>query len=123
MDTASDAAGVDRYLAALPPDQRVVLEQVRAAIKAAVPDAQEAISYNMPAVKLKGKFFVSYCAFKRHFSVFPASEGVRKALGAEIEPYLSGRGTIRFSYEDPPTASMVTRIVHARLEEVAAEAG
>lgn len=96
-----------------------MLEQLRAQIKAAAPDADEVISYKMPAFKWQGKLLVSYDAFKEHFSLFPASEGVRRALGAEIEPYLSGKGTIRFTLDMPLSPRMVKGIVKARLEEIA----
>jgi uncharacterized protein YdhG (YjbR/CyaY superfamily) len=112
---------VDAYLASLPPDRRQVLEQMRAEIKAAAPEATELISYNMPAYKWHGKFVVSFEAFKSHNSLFPSSDGVKQALGADIEPYLSGKGTISFPADQPIPAGIVGRIVKARLAELASE--
>jgi len=70
-----------------------------------------------------GRFLVSYDAFARHCSLFPASDRVRAALGDELTPYLSGKGTIRFPADRPLPLDLVRRIVEARVAEVAAEAG
>lgn len=111
---------VEDYLAALPPEPRAALEKLRATIRAAAPHATEAISYQMPAFKDGGRFLVSYAAFKDHCSLFPASHAVVEALEGELKPYLSGKGTLRFRPDDPIPATLVTRIVKARLEENAA---
>lgn len=114
-------SSVEEYLAALPEERRAAMERMRQAIKSAAPDATELISYNMPAFKSHGgQFLVSYAAFKRHYSLFPASEAVIEAAGEELTPYLSGKGTIRFPADDPIPVSLVERIVKTRLEENAA---
>ena len=74
-------ASVDDYMASLPDDRRSVMEQLRSTIREAAPDATEAISYNMPAFRLGGRFLVSYEAFKRHYSLFPWSDGMLEELG------------------------------------------
>lgn len=112
------ATDVDAYLAALPDAQRVVLESMRRTIRAAAPGASESIAYGMPAYRQEGRFLVSFAAFKAHCSLFPVSEGVREALGAALEPYLAGKGTIRFRVDDPLPVPMVRRIVQVRLVEV-----
>ncbi len=115
-------ASVEAYLAALPDDQRTVLENLRGIIRAAAPEATEQISYGMPTFKTHGRFLVSYAAFKRHFSLFPASQAVIDALGDEITPFHTGKGTIQFTAERPLRADLVTRLVKVRLEENAARA-
>lgn len=112
---------VDEYLAALPDDRRGVLEELRRTIRAAAPDATETVAYNMPAYRVDGHFLVSFEAYKNHFSLFPASEGIRQALGDELKPYFSGKGTIRFSYEQPVPTALVEQIVRLRLEETGAK--
>jgi uncharacterized protein YdhG (YjbR/CyaY superfamily) len=115
---------VEEYLAALPDDRRVVLEELRATIRAAAPEATETIAYQMPALRSHGgRFLVSYAAFKRHSSLFPASGAVVDALGEELTPWLSGKGTIRFPVDRPIPLDLVTRIVTVRLAEAAARAG
>ncbi len=114
---------VEAYLAALPADQRTVLEALRATIRAAAPQATEQISYDMPAFKANGRLLVSYAAFTRHFSLFPASGAVLDALGDEIAPYHTGKGTIRFTADRPLPEDLVSRIVRVRLEENAGPRG
>ena len=111
---------VEDYMAALPADRRVVMEALRSMIRAAAPGASELISYQMPAFRTHGQFLVSYAAFKQHYSLFPASDAVIQAGGAELAPYLSGKGTIRFPADRPIPAALVTRIVEVRLAENAA---
>ena len=114
---------VDAYLRTLPDDQRAVLEELRATIRAAAPEADEVIAYDMPALRLGGRFLVSYDAYRRHVSLFPASEAVRVELGSEVEPYLAGKGTIRFPNGQPIPLDLVTRIVRIRVRELAGGSG
>lgn len=116
------AATVDEYLAGLPPDRRIIMQQLRDAALAAAPDATEVITYGMPGLKTHGRFLVSYDAFKAHYSLFPASDAVIDELREEIAPYLSGRGTIRFPADRPLPVDLVTRIVAIRVVENEADA-
>jgi uncharacterized protein YdhG (YjbR/CyaY superfamily) len=111
---------VEDYLAALPEDQRDALEKLRTTIRAAAPEATETISYQMPTFKLRGRVLVYYAAFKDHCSLFPASEAVMEALGGELKPYFSGKGTLRFTSDKPIPAALVKKIVKARIEEIGA---
>ena len=120
-DTSSseEPVTVDEYIARLPEDRREAMSLLRRTIRAAAPDATEVITYKMPGFKAHGTFLVSYDAFKRHYSLFPASQVVVDELGDAIQPFLAGRGTIRFPASRPIPADLVTRIVKARLAEVA----
>jgi uncharacterized protein YdhG (YjbR/CyaY superfamily) len=111
---------VDEYLATLPEVPRAALEDLRRTIKRAAPEAVETIAYDMPAFRSNGRFLVSYAAYKKHCSLFPASRAVVDALGAEIAPYVSGKATIRFDPRRPLAADVVERIVQVRLAETAA---
>jgi len=111
---------VEDYLAALPEGSRAALEKLRRMIKAAAPEATETISYQMPAFKDHGRLLVAYAAFKHHCSLFPASGAVIEALGEELKPYFTGKGTIRFHVDKPLPAALVKKVVKARLEENAA---
>jgi uncharacterized protein YdhG (YjbR/CyaY superfamily) len=108
---------VDAYLAGLPDRERGVLEHLRATIRAAAPQATETIAYDMPAFRVGGRFLVSYGAYRRHCSLFPASQAVRDALGDELAPYVKGKATIQFRADAPLSDSLVTRIVAIRLAE------
>lgn len=111
-------ATVEDYLAHLPDDRRAAMEGMRAAIRRAAPDdAVELISYQMPAFKTHGRFLVSYAAFQRHYSLFPASDAVITGLGDDIAPYLAGKGTIRFPADAPIPLELVERIVRIRATE------
>ncbi len=112
---------VDEYMAELPDDRRAVLEELRETINAAAPDATETIAYQMPALRSRdGHFLLSYAAYKAHYSLFPASDEVVKTLGAEIQPYLAGQGTIRFPASRPIPMELVTKVVGIRVKENAA---
>ena len=114
---------VDDYIASIPAERRSAINELRAAVKAAAPEATETIAYQMPALRSHGgQFLVSYAAYKHHYSLFPASDGVVQELGAAIRPYLSGRGTIRFPADQPIPASLVTRVVEVRMAENAERA-
>lgn len=112
------STAVDDYLAALPDESRAALEDLRKTIKAAAPQAIETISYHMPTFKYQGRFLVSFAAFKKHCSLFPASEAVMEAYGEELKPYFSGKGTFRFRPDKPIPAALVKKIVRTRIEEV-----
>jgi len=109
---------VEEYLAALPDDRRATVEQLRRTIRAAAPEATETIAYLMPAMRShRGQFLVSYAAYKKHYSLFPASDAVIEAGGDELKPYLAGKGTIQFPADKPLPIALVTKIVKVRVAE------
>ena len=112
---------VDAYMAGLPEHRRAVMEDLRRTIRASAPAATEAISYNMPAFRLDGRFLVSYEAFKRHYSLFPWSDAMVEELGEAMKPYAVGKGTIRFPADEPIPLELVKRIVEFRNRELARE--
>src|SRR4029077_442233 len=91
-----DVERVDAHLAALPDVPRRALESLRATIRAPAPEADETIAYGMPAFRINGRFLLSYAAYNRHCSLFPASQAVLEACGRELEGHVAGRGTIQF---------------------------
>ena len=114
-------ASVDEYLAALPDDRRVVMEELRRTVNAAAPEATETIAYNMPALRSHGgQFLVSYDAYKKHYSLFPASDAVLRVLGDELRPHLKGSGTIQFPAHEPLPTELIRTIVEIRVSENAA---
>jgi uncharacterized protein YdhG (YjbR/CyaY superfamily) len=117
MRETAAPASVDEYMAALPEGSRAALEKLRSTIKAAAPEATETISYRMPAFKDHGRILVYYAAFTDHYAVYPASTAIMEALGDELAPYVTGKGTIRFDADTPIPFTLVRKIVSARLEE------
>ena len=84
---------IDEYLAAVEEPKRSTLEAVRASIRRAVPDADEVISYNMPAFRLDGKVVAGFAAFKRHLAYLPHSGSVFPQLADELAQRPGCRGT------------------------------
>src|SRR4051794_22865983 len=98
----TDYRSVDEYLDAQPEAGRPVLQQVRAAIRDALPDAQEVISYQIPAYRVAGRVALYFAGWKQHISLYPASERIVQAFGTELAPYEVEKGTIRFPLDHPP---------------------
>jgi len=111
----------DDYMTGLPDDRRAAMEQLRSTIRAAAPDAIEAISYNMPSFRQDGRFLVSYEAFKAHYSLFPWNDEMVEELGEELKPYAVGKGTIRFPADQPIPVDLVTRLIEIRNRQHAQE--
>ena len=110
------AGGVDEYLTPLPADKRASLEQLRADIRAAAPDAEECISYGVPAFKQDGSL-VSFGAAKNHCSFFVQSPAVLESFASELDGYSKAKGTIHFNPGETLPRELVIRIVRARLAE------
>jgi uncharacterized protein YdhG (YjbR/CyaY superfamily) len=107
---------VDEYFASLPPGSRNTLQKLRRTIKALVPRATEVISYQLPTFK-DGRMLVAYGAFSDHCSFFPLSSAVTKRFAKELARYDTSPGTIRFPIDKPLPASLVKKIVKARIEQ------
>ncbi len=120
MKKPATAKNVDEYLAAVPKEARTVLEKLRRTIKAAAPMAAEVISYQMPMYKHHG-MVIGFAAFKDHCSIFPGS-AVMDAHKEELKRYSTSKGTIRFPVNKPLPATLVKKLVRARIKENEARA-
>jgi uncharacterized protein YdhG (YjbR/CyaY superfamily) len=98
----------------------VPLRTLRKTIKTAAPDATETISYQMPTFKYRGRALVGFAAFKDHCSLFPYSAKVLDDYKDELGAFETSKGTIRFSVDQPLPASLVKKIVKARIGEIEA---
>jgi uncharacterized protein YdhG (YjbR/CyaY superfamily) len=105
----------DDYLARMNANQRAALQKLRKAIKAAVPDAEECISYQVPAFRLNGKFLVAYAAAANHCAFYPGA--VIRRLRNELKGYETSKGTIRFPANEPLPATLVRKLVRLRILE------
>jgi uncharacterized protein YdhG (YjbR/CyaY superfamily) len=112
---------IDAYLAALDEPKRGTLEQLRQTILEVVPDAEQTISYGMPAFKVKGKAVAGFAAFKAHLSYLPHSGSVLSALGDEVADYETSKGSLRFAVDEPLPATLVEHLIQARLRELGLE--
>ena len=106
----------DAYLAGVEEGARATLEKLRKSIKSAIPRATEVISYGIPTFKLDGKMVASYAAFKGHCSFFPGA--VIREFEDELKAYETSKGTIRFPIGKPLPASLVKKILKARIERI-----
>ena len=106
---------VDEYIAAFPEDIQALLEAVRATIRAAAPDAEERISYQMPAFALEGNL-VYFAALKHHIGFYPTSSGIA-AFERELSRYKSSKGAVQFPLDEPLPLELISRIVRFRVAE------
>jgi len=114
---------VDEYIAALPEDVQPTLQRVRGAIRKVLPDAEEVISYQIPAYKLHGATVIFFAGFKKHYSIYPADARLVAAFRKELAPYeVNDKGTIRFPLSAPVPVGLIGRLARFRLKETAEKA-
>jgi uncharacterized protein YdhG (YjbR/CyaY superfamily) len=110
-----DTKNVSAYITTFPPDIQSILQQVREAIRAAAPDAEEVISYKMPAFRQSG-IVVYFAAFKRHIGLYPPVRG-DAALEQAVAPYAGEKGNLRFPLDQPMPYELITRVAALRLQQ------
>jgi uncharacterized protein YdhG (YjbR/CyaY superfamily) len=111
------ARTIDEYLGVLGPEQRAALARLRRTIKAVAPKAEECISYQLPAFRLHGRMLVGFGATSRHCALYLFSGRTVKALEPELAGYDTSKGTIRFQAGEPLPATLVRKLVKARIAE------
>lgn len=107
---------VDSYLLDLPVEARMTLEKFRNIIKETVPEAEEVISYQIPAYKYHG-MLVGFAAFKNHCGFYLMSPALMKTFSEELKDYDTSTGTIRFPVNKPLPSALVKKLVRARMKE------
>jgi len=115
------AKTIDEYLAALSDDKRAALESLRRTIRAAVPKAEECISYQLPAFRLGGKPLVAFGATANHCAFYPMSGTTVEVYKDELEDYDISKGAIRFQADNPLPVTLVRKLVKARIAENTAQ--
>lgn len=108
---------IDQYIAAAPEAVRERLQTLRQAILDEAPEAVEAIAYQMPTFRLKGKNLVHFGAFKSHIGFYPTPSGT-EAFEAELTPYKRAKGSIQFPHSEPLPLPLIRSIVSFRVAEV-----
>ena len=106
---------IDEYIATFPEETQKVLQDIRATIKAAAPEAQEKISYQMPTFFLNGNL-VHFAAFKNHIGFYPVPTGIAK-FKKELSVYEQGKGSVQFPLDQPMPLDLIKKIVEFRLKE------
>ena len=109
---------IDAYLASLDEPKRSTLEDLRRSILDVVPDAEQCISYGMPAFKVNGKTVAGFAAFKGHLSYLPHSGSVLPELADDLAGYTSTKGSLHFPVDKPLPSALVSKLVRTRMREL-----
>jgi len=106
---------IDAYISSFPPNVQKVLQQVRRTIKKSAPEAEEAISYQMPTFKLNGNL-VHFAAWKNHIGFYPTPSGTRE-FQKELSKFNGAKGSVQFPLDQPMPLDLISRIVKFRMKE------
>jgi uncharacterized protein YdhG (YjbR/CyaY superfamily) len=109
---------VDEYLAALDEPKRSTLTELRRSILEVIPEADEGISYGMPAFRVDGKVVAGFAAFKNHLSYLPHSGSVFPELRDDLRAYERSKGALRFDVDDPLPKALVAKLIAVRLSQL-----
>ena len=112
---------IDRYLATLDEPKRSTLEALRTSILEVVPEAEQCISYSMPAFKVRGKTVAGFAAFKHHLSYLPHSGSVLPALGDDVTQFEQTKGSLHFAIDKPLPKRLVKKLVTTRMRQLGLE--
>jgi len=115
MEKKTILHSIDAYIAAFPEDVQRKLKEIRATIKAAAPDAEEKISYQMPTFFLEGNL-VHFAAYKNHIGFYPTPSGIL-VFQQELSAYKTSKGAVQFPLEQPLPYELVAEIVKFRVQE------
>lgn len=107
----------DEYISSFPKATQILLQEVRETIKNAAPNANESISYGMPAYKLNGKALVYFAGYKNHIGFYATPTG-HAEFTEELAKYKQGKGSVQFSINEPMPLDLITKIVKFRVSEV-----
>jgi uncharacterized protein YdhG (YjbR/CyaY superfamily) len=116
----TDFKSVDDYIASQPDVVHAILGRVRNTIRRALPEAEEVISYQIPAYKLHGQPVLYFAGWQQHFSLYPVSANLLAVFKDDIAPYVVSKGTMRFPLSHPVPVKLIGRIAKFRAKEVAA---
>ena len=106
---------IDAYIAGFPANVQALLQEVRSTVHKAAPDAEELISYQMPAFRQNG-ILVYFAAYKNHIGFYPTASGIR-AFQKEIAKYKNSKGAVQFPIDQPLPLSLITKMVKFKLKE------
>ena len=106
---------IDEYIATFPKETQKILKDIRATIKAAAPDAEEKISYQMPTFFLNGNL-IHFAAYKNHIGIYPTPNGI-ESFKKELSKYKGAKGSVRLPIDEPMPLKLISRIVKFRVVE------
>ncbi|MGD9912888.1 MAG: iron chaperone [Rhizobiaceae bacterium] len=116
----TDHKSVDEYIAAQPQASQPTLEKVRQALRAALPDAEEVISYQIPAYRMPGGTVLHFAGWKEHYSLYPIHGELIAAFARDLEPYeYNSKGTLRFRLDERVPVRLIGRLAKFRARQLA----
>jgi uncharacterized protein YdhG (YjbR/CyaY superfamily) len=118
----TDFRSVDEYIATHPGEVQAILQPVRSTIRRALPAAEEVISYQIPTYKLHGGNVLYFAGWKKHYSLYPATDRLVAAFKDDLAPYEVNKGTIRFPFSEPVPVKLIGRIAKFLAKEAVARA-
>ncbi|NWG34764.1 MAG: DUF1801 domain-containing protein [Chloroflexi bacterium] len=101
---------IDEYIAACPPESQAYLQEIRQLVSTLVPNAKEKISYQIAAFELNHRNLIYFAGWKKHISLYPVPVG-DEAFKRQIEPYVAGKGTLKFPLDKPLPVKLIQRVV------------
>jgi uncharacterized protein YdhG (YjbR/CyaY superfamily) len=114
---------IDAHLTGMPAEKRAVLEALRGRLRAILPDAEEVISYGLPAFSVEGKVVIGFKANKSDYSIYPFSGGALERFPQELNGRTVTSGSIHFTPDDPIPDDLLRRIIEWRIQANRERAG
>ena len=109
-------ASIDEYILAFPKERQNIMKELRATIKAAAPEAEEKIAYQMPTFALNGNL-VLFAAWKNHIGFYGTSDAIQETLKDELSMYANEKGSLKFAFNKPLPLELIKKIVKLRVAE------
>ncbi|HMK72383.1 MAG TPA: DUF1801 domain-containing protein [Myxococcaceae bacterium] len=115
-----EASTIDEYLATVGDERRRTLQVLRRQIRSIIPEAEECISYGLPAFRLNGVVVAGFCGTVKGCSYFPFSGSTLRTLGPHVRAYEQTRGSLHFRPDRPLPITLVRRLIRTRIAEAKA---
>jgi uncharacterized protein YdhG (YjbR/CyaY superfamily) len=116
--TTQHFTSVDEYISTFPPVTAKVLEELREILRTELPDAEEVISYNIPAMRVHDQTIIYFAGWKNHIALYPFSDEMLTAFAEAADYRTSGKGTIQFLYSNPLPSTFIKKIISYRRKEL-----
>ena len=114
---ATKHLSIDEYIATFPEDVQGILQEIRAVIRSAAPEAVETISYDMPTFNLNGTYLIYFAGWKKHIALYPVTGKISEVLAAELSGYKGTKGSVHFPLNKPMPLDLIRRITELRIAE------
>lgn len=108
---------IDEYIATFTEDVQKVLQEIRAVIRSAAPEAVETISYDIPTFNLNGTYLIYFAGWKKHVALYPVTGKISEVLTTELSGYKGTKGSVHFPLNKPMPLDLIRRITELRIAE------